>query len=161
MQATWSMAIVFAALGVAGAAPPEDLPALNSKVLQFAKDHIGKQVGNGECWALAHDALEGAGARVPGSPGVGVKDFGRHLDRGEKALPGDVIQFDNVLLESPDGTTVTAAVHTGIVLQADKGKLLLLHQNWNGVRKVVKLDLSRFMLKKGKLQVFRPVPPEG
>lgn len=60
---------------VAGTAPPaaaqkakatgkakgESHP-LNDRVVEFAKKKVGEQVGNGECWTLANDAVLAAGA---------------------------------------------------------------------------------------------------
>src|SRR5262249_17997601 len=71
-----------------------DLPELNRKVLKFAEDHKGEQVGNGECWTLAAEALSSAGAQRPGANGVPVYIFGRKLDSEEAILPGDVVQFE-------------------------------------------------------------------
>ena len=65
--------------------PEASLPELNQKVLNFAVEHIGQQVGNGECWALAAEALEAAGAEPP----QGLV-FGRELKVSEPWLPGDI-----------------------------------------------------------------------
>lgn len=39
------------------------VPLLNQAILSFAKAHLGEQVGNGECWTLAADAMTSAGAK--------------------------------------------------------------------------------------------------
>ncbi|HVK13128.1 MAG TPA: hypothetical protein VM597_30525, partial [Gemmataceae bacterium] len=37
--------------------------AENEKVLAFAKSQLGKQVGDGECWSLANEAMKAAGVK--------------------------------------------------------------------------------------------------
>src|SRR5688500_5912979 len=46
-----------ATLARADLAALPDVPDVNLKVLAFAREHVGQQVGNGECWTLAADAL--------------------------------------------------------------------------------------------------------
>ena len=43
----------------------KELPAVNEQVLKFAEASLGKQVGNGECWTLADQALASAKAKRP------------------------------------------------------------------------------------------------
>src|SRR5438552_529643 len=38
-------------------------PTINDKVVEFCKKNAGEQVGNGECWTLANEALKAAGAK--------------------------------------------------------------------------------------------------
>ena len=45
---------------------------INQKIYIWARSHIGKQVGNGQCWTLADRALRQAGARS--STTTGDKD---------------------------------------------------------------------------------------
>jgi len=71
-----------AALGLGQDTAPSQVPATNIKVVKFAESHKGKQVGNGECWTLAAEALAAAGAPRPGADGVDVFDFGRKLTEG-------------------------------------------------------------------------------
>src|SRR5262245_52686265 len=63
--------------------------SLNAKVLQFAQGQMGKQVGNGECWTLAHDALAAAGAKRPGQE-LAVSVFGTAVAL-DQAKAGDVL----------------------------------------------------------------------
>lgn len=53
-----------AAQGVA-AAKKSEVPALNQQILDFAVKHLGTQVGNGECWTLADEAMRSANATHP------------------------------------------------------------------------------------------------
>ena len=54
---------------------------------------IGKQVGNGECWTLAHDALDKAGAKRPGQDGLSAYEFGKKVSLST-LKPGDILQFE-------------------------------------------------------------------
>src|SRR5437660_1228712 len=45
--------------------PPGDASVFNPKILEFGLAHVGTQVGNGECWTLAAEALDYAGAKPP------------------------------------------------------------------------------------------------
>src|SRR5262249_30866524 len=69
---------------------PKSLPPLNRKVLQFARDNLGKKVGNGECATLAVEALAAAGARLPTPEESLVRAWSRRLRAEEKPLPGDI-----------------------------------------------------------------------
>jgi hypothetical protein len=145
--------------GVAWPDGPGSLPPLNKKILQFAQDNIGKQVGDGECGTLVIHALMAADARLPTREETLARVFGRRLKDDEKPLPGDIVEFKDVRFEAVDGTGVIQALfHTTVLLKVKDGKFVLLQQNGPGGRVVHELDLSTYELKKGKLIVFRPVP---
>ncbi len=129
-----------------GVGETTEVPALNKRVLQFALDQQGKQVGNGECWTLAADALSAAGAQRPGSAGVPVGTFGRALGQGEEILPGDVVQF-------------TAAKFVHKTKQGSTWKSMQqLNQNYNGQRIVGPLSIDLSERTQGTVQFFRPSP---
>jgi hypothetical protein len=136
----------------------EKLPPLNQKVLDFATAQLGKQVGDGECWTLGVQALAAANAKLPGKGGYGFLVFGRELDPKEKPLPGDILQFTGAKLVSKNGGWAEMVQHTAIVVQADGTKYEVLHQNFNGVRKVAKLKIDMNDMKAGKVQIYRPQP---
>jgi hypothetical protein len=148
------------------------LPDLNRKVRQFARDHQGKQVGNGECWTLAADALSAAGARRPGFKGIGVFDFGHKLGPGESPLPGDIIQlthtkFEHKSTEHHGNKTVTKTHwvtvgnhHTAIVDKVDGKTITYLNQNHNGDKTVGATTINLDERKEGSVEFFRPVPPK-
>jgi myosin tail region-interacting protein MTI1 len=140
------------------AADEKKLPELNDKVLKFAEASVGKQIGNGECWTLADEALAEAGARRPGRDGWGVYVFGRELKADEAVLPGDIVQFTEARFESKGGMFAEIPQHTAVVTKREGGKLSILHQNWNKSTKVAKLDLDLAELKKGTVTFFRPQP---
>jgi hypothetical protein len=141
---------------VAAAGDKKSFPELNEKVLKFAKSHFRKQVGNGECWTLADQALAAANARRPGTNGMGPFVFGRELKPREKVLPGDIVQFTNVLFLFKRGGGAQTPQHTAIVSRVRGTQIEILHQNWNGIRRVGKFQLDRADLKKGKMAFFRP-----
>ena len=62
--------------------PP--LPPLNQKVLDFARESLGKKVVNGECTDLAVEALRHAGARRFPRERSGDYIWGRSIDSTEK-----------------------------------------------------------------------------
>jgi hypothetical protein len=124
-------------------------------VLTYAKSKMGQQVGNGECWTLAFEALKAAGARLPGRNGVGVYDFGSKVSL--KAIkPGDILQFENVTFRNASSFQ-NFPHHTAIVLSVSGSKITLLNQNADNVRKVVKTTINLADRKGGTIQAFRPI----
>jgi hypothetical protein len=163
----------------AAAAPPR---SLNEKVLEFCKQNLGRQVGDGECYALAAEALKAAGARpqptFKDNPGPNDYVWGKLVwvleatngTQTEKATaglsvqPGDVVQFRDTKFSGPlpggGGYTSLAVRHTAVVAEFRAGskELVVLHQNWNGNRTVHEQTLLLPDLKDGWLRVYRPVP---
>jgi hypothetical protein len=134
-------------------------PPLNDKVLAYAVAQKGKQVGNGECWTLADEALASAGARRPGQGGYAVYEFGRALKTDEKVLPGDIVQFNDAKFVTRTATkefTLLMPLHTGVVSKVDGTKIEMINQNLSGVRGVAVTTFDRADLKEGKMQFFRP-----
>lgn len=133
------------------------------RVIAFARDRFGRQVGDGECWTLAERALESAGAQtstdIHGSELSRTVDYvwGDPIAVGE-ARPGDIIQFlagysyrkDTVLADGSTRWEEVPAVrqhHTAIVDSIEGGRsILVLHQNWNRSRKVTR---SEFYFRSG------------
>jgi hypothetical protein len=165
-----------------GAKTPE-LPPLNKKVLEYAREHLGKKVGNGQCTALADDALKAAGARGSShrEPNADYT-WGRRVESFKKVLPGDVLQFRSAVFEGKralgSGQTLSWRYeyphHTAIVAEVrDKGRsVILLHQNVGPPgaseekKQVVQQDTIRAdSLKSGSVWIYRPVevdaPPEA
>ncbi|HEV2319667.1 MAG TPA: hypothetical protein VGV18_07955 [Verrucomicrobiae bacterium] len=124
-----------AALGGGGA-------ALGANVVQFARQRTGQKVGDGECFALADQALRSAGAKS-------AADFGAITPNGDykwssqqvsptDAKPGDIIQFRNfrVVIKTvhADGSWEERSEerphHTAVVVSNDgSGNLTVLEQN--------------------------------
>lgn len=145
-------------------------PALNAKVVAFAQAHLGQQVGDGQCWALADQALAAAGAHRPGQGGWGVYTFGesyrawgyiywRHRVgwMTYRIKPGDVIQFEGVKFVYPDGSWNDFPHHTAIVLSVSGTKIGLIQQNSDGVMKVSTGTIDLAMKKSGTMTFFHPV----
>lgn len=63
---------------------------LGPAVVKFCRSHLGRRVGNGECWTLAERALVAAGGRTPLMSSMYV--FGEEVAAAE-AAPGDILQF--------------------------------------------------------------------
>ena len=139
----------------------DGLPELNRKVLQFAEDHRGQKVGNGECWTLAADALKHAGATRPGTNGLSVAHFGRRLNEGETILPGDVAQFTKAKFVDKTKHGSSSHVmqyHVAIVAKVDGNKITLLHQNYGGKKIVGTFTINLANKKEGTVDFFRPEP---
>ena len=156
--------------------PGADPSALNTRVVEFARSKIGQKVGDGECSALAAEALRAAGAKVSrGSTG-----WGEPLPSLKDARPGDILQFENAVFVhtefTPEGALLTVNFrfphHTAIVTgvrKRRKGNLLtVLHQNAgvdggsDAERKLVQqwvVNLAE--QRKGTVKAYRPVPDDS
>ena len=117
--------------GLAQAIPAPPPAALGPQVLSFARNNIGRKVGDGECFALADQALRGAGAAT-------AENFcrvGRNTNyiwssqtvTPSAAQPGDILQFRNFVFDRrtdhPGGSYETAGAqsrphHTAVVVSA-------------------------------------------
>ena len=113
--------------------------ALNTRVLQFAESKRGQQVGRGECWDLADEALNSAGAHRPNQAGYGAYVFGQAV--ALTALKaGDILQFENVNFKhtSPNGSWSSNSFphHTAVVRSVQGRQIELLQQNVKNDRHV-------------------------
>jgi hypothetical protein len=134
------------------------VPEINVRVANFAVEHLGKQIGNGECWTLAKEALVSAGAQAPRDYA-----FGRELQQGEPWLPGDIIQFTSchfVDVQPHRRSTfdLGSPNHTAIIHSMPNGKVVILQQNVNGDRHVQTQTLNFANMVGGSYKLFRPVP---
>lgn len=135
------------------AAQAQELPVANKKVLEFCHQNFKKKVGRGECWDVAAAALDYAKA-----------DWERPYNFGDKInrtnttiLPGDIIQFEKVKFKGANGFSSEFPHHTAIVYEVlDKDKIIIIHQNFNGVKKLSTLELNISELTKGSLDFYRP-----
>jgi hypothetical protein len=177
--ALWA-AMMMAGVPVEASEPPPkkpvELPPLNGKVCDYAREHLGKKVGNGQCTSLAVEALQSAGAarssyREPNQDYV----WGRPIKTFKEALPGDVLQFRDAVFEGKKSLSRTRVMswhaeyphHTAIVAEVkENGRAIdVLHQNvgpsGTPVEKmqIVQRDTIRVeSLKKGNVWIYRPVP---
>jgi hypothetical protein len=87
-------------------------PAQSALIVQFATGRTGQQVGDGECFALADQALRSAPARSAANYGAitATADYrwGRLIQRTD-ARAGDIIQFRNFTFVETTTTRVTQA----------------------------------------------------
>ena len=133
------------------------IPDLNVRVANFAIAHLGKTVGNGECWTLAQEALTAAGAQSPDD-----FVFGRELVQNEKWLPGDIIQFTScrfVEIRPFSQSTFDLGLpnHTAIIYSAQNGVVVIIQQNSNNDKRVQTQTLNFANMVSGRLKVYRPL----
>lgn len=133
------------------------LPDVNAQVIDYVNAHMGKRVGTGECWDLAAEALNKAGAKWNGK-----YVFGTPLDPAkDEVLPGDIIQFEGVIVRYKTANAEhreSMGHHTAIVYTVHgKGEYTLAHQNFGPAgRKVNLTELSLDHIVKGKYTIYRP-----
>jgi hypothetical protein len=146
--------------------------SLNDKVVEFARSKLGQQVGNGQCTALAAEALRHSGGSRRGAR-QGV--WGDELESLQDAKPGDILQFEDVVFvgrrRQDDGSILTQTRklphHTAIIAQVRKRGtkpiLVILHQNVNNSRIVQEWTIDVAEQKSGSVKGYRPVTdgPEG
>jgi hypothetical protein len=86
--------------------------SLGAKIVAFAREQQGTQVGDGECYDLADQALRRAGAKSAPAYGVITPDgdyiWGKPVDVKD-AQPGDIVQFRGFTIR----TTVTETARRG------------------------------------------------
>lgn len=135
-----------------------DVPPVNAKIIEYVNTVIGKKVDRGECWDLANKALTYANAKweFPTT-------FGKPVDyKKDKLFAGDLIQINNVTMESKTETSVTRwkmTEHTAIVYEVQEGKKIrVAEQNVNKVRTVQINEWNLDDIKSGKMQFYRPQP---
>jgi hypothetical protein len=139
-------------------AQTDSLPLLNRRVVDFVRARVGEQVGRGECWDLAAQALNAAGAVWDGDYG-----FGRITDPVlGPVLPGDIVQFENVEFRWEEGLaihTTRMPHHTAVVLEVrSRDRYLIAQQNTAETGRRTGTDellLSRRT--KGTIRFYRPM----
>jgi hypothetical protein len=173
------------ALPARGDDEAEPLPPLNASVLEFARGHLGEKVGDGQCTAVAIEALKRAGARPYPSDDQGDGDYawGTPVERPQDVRPGDVLQFRDATFQSRrrvrrgnrvaiHTSTRTFPHHTAVVEEVREGGkvLVILHQNTGpddapeSERQVVQRDTLRMADLKddgGWIKAYRPVAEGG
>jgi myosin tail region-interacting protein MTI1 len=142
---------------------------MRERVLSFAKANLGRRVGNGECAALAFQALRAAGAKPRAAHGFpSPRDYvwGKLVLLAEAApngpkmtgalgdvRPGDIAQFSNARLGRAH-----FAHHTAVVADISDKRLGLLEQKVGGRRFVVEGAIRLDKLSAGWIRFYRPVP---
>jgi len=135
----------------------DSLPELNRKIIAFVDSKMKKKVGRGECWDLAAEALNNAGAKWNGK-----LKYGRLLDlKKDSILPGDVIQFEGVKIKyEEEGARYKEVLnhHTGIIYTV-KGPKQFDMANQNTAQHGRKVGLSYIdldLVTTGRYFIYRP-----
>lgn len=136
---------------------PDVAASQSTLIAQFASGRLGQTVGNGECFALADQALRSVGVRSASDFGTISPNadyvWGREVTLSQ-AQAGDVIQFRNfgfnetirTEITRPDDSSESSEQtrsesrphHTAIVASiAANGQLMVYEQNVGGQRKVL------------------------
>lgn len=136
----------------------DEVDSLNQRIASLAGGKMGKKVGRGECWDLAQYVLEETNCEWDG-----MYVFGEELAPSACLMPGDIIQFKNVVIKYQKGKTKYTEMmthHTAIVYEVkSKDEVVLIHQNtgYTG-RKVGTSALVFSTITKGKYWIYRPKP---
>ena len=149
--------IVMSIFSFTSYSPCNDVPELNKKVIAFVKASLNKKVGSGECWDLAAEALNKAGATWDGK-----QVFGKEVNYLKVCIyPGDIVQFEGVTLNYEIDKKIYIEKlqhHTAIVYEVkEKGNFVIADQNTGLSGKTV--GTHTFEVKsmaKGKFKIFRP-----
>lgn len=135
----------------------DSISSLNQKILNLAKQKIGKKIDRGECWDLANYVLTETNAEWDG-----LYEYGRLLSKDECIMPGDIIQFKNVkVVTKIKNVTQTQSMvhHTAMIYQVySKTEVSILEQNTAEFGRKIgesKLDFSKIV--KGTYKIYRPV----
>jgi len=175
-----TFAVGMPAAGPRGPRPsPTELPPLNRKVVEFVRRHAGEKVADGECTALATEALRSAGAkRFPFHGTGGDYVWGRPVESFREALPGDIVQFRDAVFRGKSWTSGRRWVswhqeyphHTAVVSEVQEGgkRVVFLHQNVGPAgasierkRVVTETTVRTDSLQKGgHVWIYRPAAPE-
>lgn len=144
-------------------------------VASWAEAMLGRQVGDGECWTLAKEAIDQSSHQYALSPqGYTHGALVYHAIGGATAplayndsiRRGDILQFTSGKFESRNaqGLVVFTNIvgqpnHTSVVssVSADNRVVQILQQNVNGVKVVQKGEHNLDELVAGELKIFRPV----
>jgi len=135
----------------------DSIPEMNQQIVSFVESKMKKKVGDGECWALAAEAL-----KLVDASWNGKYVFGKEVQYDTDCIyPGDIIQFERVTLKYQKGNQIFTQKyphHTSIIYKVNGvGDYVLAHQNINGKKKVITGSLRIADIKKGKYTIYRPV----
>lgn len=135
----------------------DPIPKLNEKIIRFVNTHVGKRVGDGQCWSLASAALNAVNANWDHE-----YKFGREINPlREPVFSGDIIQFEDVTIKYREKNTLQierySPQHTAIIYRVkDNGNYTIAHQNVNGVMELMFSELHLNAVIRGTYKIFRP-----
>ncbi|MFO8022142.1 MAG: hypothetical protein R6U65_06725 [Perlabentimonas sp.] len=136
----------------------ESIPKMNKRIVEYVNSVMGTQVDRGECWDLAHRALNLVDATWDG-----MYVYGKPVDfENEEVYPGDIVHFKGVVVKQTVGLTTkteTMEQHTAIIMEVyDKGVYELAHQNTSfSGRKVGTSPIDLNGVVEGTVIIYRPV----
>ncbi len=131
---------------------------LNAAIVQQVKTVIGKKVDSGECWDLAAMVLDSNQCKWNHDYVYGK--LVNHT-KAECIMPGDLLQFEGVVLQHQEGNTIIKDKylhHTAVIYSIDTGtgRIQLAQQNTGDHGKIVSIDPFDFAwIQKGKVMVYR------
>lgn len=149
-------------------------PELNRRILEFAKENLGKKMGDGQCTGLILEAFKANDCRkFPNASDPLYKDeyvWGKSsatVVASEGKLtwegtpePGDVLQIRNAKFKGKvKGGTYAASAphHTAVMVSLDNGVMMVYEQNVNGKQVVM---LNKYVvsdMQEGKISFYRAV----
>lgn len=129
----------------------------------------GQQVGSGECWDLAHQALQKACGKHAfvstyhhhGYPILELRTGSIYKGPEDEVRRGDILQFKAAKFEDrATGSTQTAGApdHTAVVTGKMGMRVLVAEQNVQGARTVRKGEYVLGNLTAGSVVVYRAMP---
>ncbi|KAK9369053.1 hypothetical protein V1509DRAFT_620980 [Lipomyces kononenkoae] len=148
-------------------------------VARFAEANVGHQVGDGECWTLAREALKSSGAMPSCGLVHGVEIWALPTRRRAAAhndsnmlRRGDVLQFKSARFKTvdpasgritgekyvgaPDHTAVVVCVHSAAAAAEQGVVVTVLEQNVGGVRNVMQGSYVFGDMVEGSVVAYRP-----
>jgi len=133
------------------------------RIVQWCLAKMGQQVGNGECWTLAKEALSSIPS-LYSSMGLVHGHIIYEQVCGQTPLMvdeirrGDIVQFLTARFEGRNwSSTAGMPDHTAVVEFVSGDKLHVLQQNTGGVKKVSRGETQLDRLKSGEIRVYRPI----
>ena len=131
-------------LDAKGGTPKQTQASMADQIVGYARHRIGQHVGDGQCFALADNALRGAGAKSAAHFGTVTPNanyvWGTSINLSD-VRTGDVIQFRDYhylkRVDNDDGSFREDGGgrphHTAIVERVDgNGAITVLEQNFEG-----------------------------
>jgi hypothetical protein len=147
-------------LVIAGCAPEQQMKQAvagwsRTGVVAYCVSKEGRKVGDGQCWALADEAMKSAGKSRPGSD---MRVWGRVVNPARESIQaGDILEFESAEFREEKMTIVTGRHHTAVVIIGGSAKkFTVAEQNFGGAKRVRFREMGLDTLVSGKVTVYRP-----
>ncbi len=124
-------------------------------MVEFCKRNKGRKVGDGQCWALANEAMKAA---RKSRPGWDLRVWGKVVNPArEQIRPGDILEFEHARFREKSITVITGSHHTAVVMTPERnGMFTVAEQNFSGNKRVGFRKMSLKTQVAGKMTVYRP-----